>query len=650
MQLTAMERDKIFSRLRVIGLPTEVLVPFLRDIERWISGSGLEWTISRLKAIKLDLLRKKAGLQPSSSWIRKGSKGRWFGGSVGALESWGSQGDNFSKMIQVLNIYTSFYAHEVTKPQALKFVSGVLADNISIPVSISQKIDLGLALSRIKSARKLPDPKPLITMTPSEKRGPTVWGSKDEIDAIIDSLVYLQLDGGIHLGKYNHLYSKVLAGLEPEVLAPLTLDDLPEDYRDLRTLVVGKIGLIQEPGFKLRAVANPGRVFQRVLQPLGSFLFKTLSDLPWDCTFDQSKADPFIQKALRDGKEVFSVDLSGATDYFPLDLQIQVLEAICPKDHVDLFRDVSKGLWSISPGILQETIDQVSPESDIPQGFILWRKGQPLGLYPSFASFALTHGLLLLGLLGKPYNGQFFVLGDDVVILDPVLYRDYRAALGLLACPVSESKTINSTRLAEFTSRIFVVNGEHPIPQLKWRHPSDDSFIDIVRLLGYKGLALLNRKQRKVAAYVAAIPDFMGGLGFNPDGLSLESRMKPFLCLLDKEYIPVQRLTDYSKQARQIVYHSKLSKLACDRYEDIRIPSRDLQSILDLDQRSRVVVHDVLGSSFVPWFDIMGKNIDLVLSGNTDLPGTILTTRRTAYQRWESLLVNLLGVDFGNDR
>lgn len=640
MQLTARERDKIFSRLWVIGVPREILVPYIRDIEKWIECSGLEWTISRIKSIKLDLLRKKAGLDPTSSWIRKGSKGSWFSGSVGALERWGFRESNFPKLIQALNVYTNFFSPKVTDLQAKKFLSGVLADPVGIPFHVQQCIDLGIALSGIRSKKSLPRPKPLLTYTPSSKRAPSIWNSDDEVINLIDSVAFLSSDGGQHYYRFHHLYDDVLVGLEPEILFSLPLDLLPEDLLDVYDLVVGKIGIIQEPGFKLRAVANPGRVFQRVLEPLGTALFNTLRDLSWDCTFNQKKADPKILAALQDGRTVYSVDLTGATDYFPLDLQILVLKSLFPEDYVDLFREISKGLWRMS--LSQEIVYQYDRE--IPQGFLRWKKGQPLGLYPSFASFALTHGLLLLGLLGKPYNGEFYVLGDDVIILDTVLYQKYRVALELLGCPVSDSKTISSASLAEFTSRIFLDSDPHPIPQLKWRQPSDDSFIDVVRLLGIRGLLLLSNRQRKVAGIVASIPDFMGGLGFNPDGLDLSTRMKPFLSLLDKQYVPVNRLTDYSGQTRKLIHQSKFSRVAVNSY-DGHVPLRDLHTIEDLDQRSLLMVHDTLGSTMVPWFGIMGTNLDLVLNGNIDLPGIGVPSRRTALQKWEGLLVHLLGIE-----
>ena len=194
---------------------------------------------------------------------------------------------------------------------------------------------------------------------------------------------------------------------------------------DLSKLTAGNIGFIQEPGGKARCVASPFRIYQRVLQPLGDALFSILKDLPWDCTFDQSKAFPVIQKALRKSHTVHCVDLSSATDYFPLDIQMDVLRAIFgSQELIDLFSDLSRAVWRTNKPY-QPTVG--------------WKRGQPMGLYPSFASFGLTHGLLLLTLSKGYYHGQFFVVGDDVVILDDKLAKAYQEVLKLLECPFSPS-------------------------------------------------------------------------------------------------------------------------------------------------------------------------------------------------------------------
>jgi len=457
-----------------------------------------------------------------------------------------------------------------------------------------------------------------------QRRGPTLLGSVPEEDSLIDSSLYLldTVEGWMHYLKYLDLYRPVLK------------DVLPYDVirKGMRTpsnvqgrFVVGRVGLIQEPGYKLRAVANPGRVFQRVLEPLGDSLYSMISHFPWDCTFSQEKAHPFLQSALAAGRTVSSIDLTGATDYFPLTLQEDVMRWLFPKDPLlmDLFHEVCTGSWFM-PGY----------------GYISWTKGQPLGLYPSFGAFALTHGLLLLGICGCEYNHQFFVLGDDVVILDTHLANEYMRILSVLGCPYSESKTIRSSKLCEFAGKI--VTPSAVVPQLKWRACSDDSFVDVIRLLGSRGVGLLRHQQKQVISAIAEVPEFLGGLGWNPNGKPLEDRlMAPWI--FQDDYKPQSRVTGLSRERISKLMRSSLVQSGM---RNLVSQGREVQYLLpddDLDQRSLSLTQAHIPRLW-PWYMILGKNLDLVfhsLTQGLDLPIKVemgSSRRSTTLQVWQRRL------------
>jgi len=200
-----------------------------------------------------------------------------------------------------------------------------------------------------------------------------------------------------------------------------------------------------------------------------------------------------LQEHLAGHKIVHSVDLSNATDYFPLEVQVRALKALCG-DHlsIDLFKEISRSTWKSSIGNL------------------VWKQGQPLGLYPSFASFGTTHGYLLHFLLGKRYEGEFYLVGDDVVILDTPLYHRYIEALDLLGCPYSPDKSITSSELCEFAGK--VITAKRVVPSYKWRELSDDNFLDITRNYGRKAVALLTPIQRKV---VERVQHLVAPIGLN---------------------------------------------------------------------------------------------------------------------------------------
>jgi hypothetical protein len=290
------------------------------------------------------------------------------------------------------------------------------------------------------------------------------------------------------LKRFRKLYLPVFKGLSTcGELAPIFFSAAPPDT-DIPPIWGGRVsGLTKDGGWKIRWIANPGRLHQLALKPLGLALFQALRRLPWDCTFDQKRAIPFIQQALKEGRTVHSVDLSSATDYFPLELQLAVLTGLFPHDalHLELFEALSRSSWTSSFGSLQ------------------WTRGQPMGLYPSFPAFALTHGMLVAA-LARVYHNQFFILGDDIVILDDSLAYQYKRALDLLECPHSPAKSIVSSRLAEFAG--MVITAEEIFPQYKWKPVSDDSFLDFARAYGRRfAEKILTPEQRSVYRKVAEL-------------------------------------------------------------------------------------------------------------------------------------------------
>jgi hypothetical protein len=314
-------------------------------------------------------------------------------------------------------------------------------------------------------------------------------------------------------------------------------DSACEDEIEHGPMVAGEVHFLQEPGYKLRSIASPYRLFQVASQPLKNDLGLLVRSLDWDCTHDQGKAVPIIQEAIRNHRMVYSVDLSSATDYFPYELQQIVLETIYGKDnsYVKLFRDVSRATW----------------RSEL--GAIVWKRGQPLGFNPSFFTFTLTHGLLLLTLLGKEYNHEFFVLGDDVIILNKKLFEDYTSLLNAMVCPYAADKTLISSELAEFAGK--VITSSNVYPQLKWRDISDDNFLDLARLIGPRIRLLLSKKQNEILDVFAHVPDFIHpyGLNWSYPGSNLEKMIKNGLELCFEEKV-LDSLTGLSSHIHNQLY------------------------------------------------------------------------------------------------
>jgi len=285
---------------------------------------------------------------------------------------------------------------------------------------------------------------------------------------------------------------------------------------------IGKISLIQEPGFKLRAVANPNRVLQSALQPLKVALGKTLARIDQDCTFDQYSGVETVRNWLRGGKQVYSVDLSDATNLFPLDFTQSVLVQWADgqqEGQREIYRSLVDIFTESSRMPFYSKIDGVTRVHK-------FTRGQPLGLGPSFFAFSLSHHQLVRTICEhtKVDYDCYRILGDDIVINHPEVYKQYRISLTKLGCSVSEQKSMTSSDVAEFAGKIITKGAI--IPQFKWREISDLNVVDFVRNIGPSSVSLLKPRQRSLINFLSEVPTFLGGLGWNPAGKPLEERLE----------------------------------------------------------------------------------------------------------------------------
>jgi len=494
-------QERMRYRLIVLGVPRYMISPLLREISTWITHNGQEWTISRLKSLKVDLFRMRSGLSPLT-WIRKNRRGE-ISGVFGSLFRWADLSEaHFRIAIQVLMVYTLFVFTKVTEKQLKKFVSGVTAQPTIINREIINSITKEAKV--FASKKSLPLPQPIYTYQGSpSKKAPRMFGRKSVVQSekVMDELHHLSTtDGTFLIAKYPRLFLSLVKGMEFREKYYSTFRKPTYDY----TCNVGNIAFIQEPGGKLRSVASPYRLFQMVLKPLGDKLYQIARIMPWDCTHDQSAAFEPISNALEKGIKVYSVDLSSATDYFPLEIQVACIRSLLfleDSDYINLWVDLSRGFWKLPNG---ETIR--------------WNRGQPLGMFPSFAAFTISHGLLLKSLLKRKWNGEFYVVGDDVVILDDQLATDYMRTLDEIGCPYSADKTLQSEKIAEFAGKIITSSGVYP--QMKWRELSDDNFLDLCRALGPRSRSLLRGRQKKIFDLVKNLVDPIG-LNFSCPGDNL---------------------------------------------------------------------------------------------------------------------------------
>jgi hypothetical protein len=420
------------------------------------------------------------------------------------------------------------------------------------------------------------------------------------------------------VSQFQCLFDPVFEGIK---VSPISLPFGMGEKRvgDPCNVIGGKIAFIQEAGGKLRSVASPYLAYQLALRHFGLAVYRLINHLPWDCTHDQSRPVSTLQDHLAKGDTVHSVDLSSATDYFPLEVQSRTMISLFGNiPDIGLMEVLSRAMW-ISP-----------------IGAISWNRGQPLGLFPSFAVFAATHGLLLWYLNGSKHEDKFFILGDDVVILDDLLHQKYIKYLQMMGCPYSPDKSICSNQICEFAGK--VITRESITPQLKWREVSNDNFIDICKLLGHRSRLLLSRRQKAVfdAVKNCCLPL---GLNMSYRGSNLVSMME----LTDKTFGFYQKkVLDSLVDQREIANRNFYSRSSYSRKSFLSVPQVLLpvveSKMMTFDEKVRLVLQKCL-----PWFN---ENVDpRLLSGvpggldNFELPPVnLLPSRLTVLDRYETML------------
>lgn len=603
-------RNQLASRASTLGIPLSVWKPVVDEFIHLCTHSGEEWTVKRFKSLLTDFTQWLAtGHRLPVPWVKSSSNLKFrYSGSIGRLERWCAKSDDRKiKALQLLKIYTFLISTSVTEAQREKFVSAVQANpkDHSWSFGTSDKfmrnklvMDYRYAIIRAMSNY---DGLPRLfgASGSATKSGPIPGGSVPEPLSFVDSARFLSdFSDGFHLyAKYKEIFSEVLGDhLDHQVRSTFGMDLKEHGFH------VGRIGLIQEPGYKLRAVANPGRVFQFALHKVGQALYRALRVLPWDCTFEQDKAYSFIQSRLSSNQKAFCVDLRNATDYFPLKLQEELVSGFQMKPehrkHFELWRDISKAPWKMGDSTIQ------------------WNVGQPLGLFPSFAAFAATHGFLLFKLNGMEWNQDFFILGDDVVILNETLYHKYVEVLEYIGCPTSPEKTLSSSKVAEFAGKIITCDDVTPI--LKWRDISDDNFIDIARMLGQKSLSILRPRQRRVVEKIMSWPTV--GLGWNPHGVPIDVRIKEeneFLQLTSDVMPELQ--TDRMREAWRDVFHSSNFKYIRDNFGKGFLSNVNVEQ--DLEQRSYDHVVKHLGAEFSQFYQMFVTSASKLSGHTAGLPG-----------------------------
>lgn len=69
-------------------------------------------------------------------------------------------------------------------------------------------------------------------------------------------------------------------------------------------------------------------------------LYQILYTIPEDGTKSHRKAADIVKQWTLEGRKLWSVDLSNATDRFPMDLQVNVVAGIRGKEYREVWRHI----------------------------------------------------------------------------------------------------------------------------------------------------------------------------------------------------------------------------------------------------------------------------------------------------------------------
>lgn len=86
-----------------------------------------------------------------------------------------------------------------------------------------------------------------------------------------------------------------------------------------------------------------------------------------------------------------------------------------------------------------------------------------MGAYSSWPAMALTHHALVRYAAlraGTSSKGRYVILGDDIVIADSAIAKEYVTVMAELDVTISEAKTHTSQNLYEFAKRWVYKNQE----------------------------------------------------------------------------------------------------------------------------------------------------------------------------------------------
>jgi len=507
-------------RLQSIGLSKRDAARFGNYIRIQVLNQQ-SGAIEFLKRLSRALLNALTGETVPTPWIKTRNR---FPVSILFLKRYSRK-----VLFRLTKLHSFITLNSVTKKQAAKFMDAVRTPRPSeeslthargfinlgvcvLPHQLKERkiVSFPLALMPLQQQAKASS---LSKMSQKRRRAATIEKSADLVNRSLDYLnspiwrdllvtppvyeAFYPLDKGYFAG-LTDLYSNKLHS------APVTATKhvAQGNYR-IEPAYVGTLGYSQESGGKLRVFASPHLVWQAIFEPLKLLLADALRCIPQDCTHNQQKGADWAQEQLQKGVRLHSLDLSNATDLFPLSLQLQTLTELGVSATLSrIFERVATGSWKV-PKAIREHGYPVE---------VKWERGQPLGLGPSFNLFALTHHMLVYGIcvtFGIDPD-CYRILGDDIIIGNDEVARQYVAVMEEMGCRIAHEKSISSTNSAEFAG--FHITKDEMVRPGKFKKLTVQNVLEVAKALECALEHEVHPQLSEKLAQYLSMPKSMGGI------------------------------------------------------------------------------------------------------------------------------------------
>lgn len=204
-------------------------------------------------------------------------------------------------------------------------------------------------------------------------------------------------------------------------------------------------------------------------------MYSMLEKIPQDKTFKQGDD---LRRLPSDGSVTFfCFDLSSATDRFPIKIIYGLVKRLIGRFRAKAWYDIMVGY-----------------PFDYKNSKISYSVGNPMGFYSSWASFTLSHHLIMYICCERASvkwsSSEYMLLGDDIIIWNDRLAVEYRNLINVIGVEISDIKTHISSRFFEFAKRYFFNGNE--ISPLSSKFPSTigrsiSATIDYIRTVRDRG-------------------------------------------------------------------------------------------------------------------------------------------------------------------